>query len=85
MDSALDLLQAKRASQNGAFAVGEPLLEYLTAAEPVAPDGGGDIAPEGVSEVLRGGEPQTSREHMRSVVETMPAYHLGNAPVTIVL
>ena len=30
------------------FSVGEPLLEHLVPTEPVAPDGGGDVAPEGL-------------------------------------
>ena len=35
------------AAKDDAFAVGEPFLEDLVAAELVAPDGGGDVAPEG--------------------------------------
>ena len=44
----LDFLGSQRAGEEGAFAVGEPLLEHLVAAEFVAPDVGGDVAPEGV-------------------------------------
>ena len=33
-------------SKDIAFSVGQPLLESLVAAEPVVPDGGGDVAPE---------------------------------------
>ena len=43
----LDLLRVQRASEDAAFPVGEPFLEDLVAAELVAPDGGGDVAPEG--------------------------------------
>ena len=43
----LDFFGAERAVEDAAFAVGEPFLEDLIAAEPVAPDGGGDVAPEG--------------------------------------
>ena len=35
--------------KNTLFAVGEPLLEDLAAAELVAPEGGGGVAPEGVA------------------------------------
>ena len=38
----LDFLGVKRAAEDVALAVGEPLLEDLAAAELVAPDGGGD-------------------------------------------
>ena len=31
------------------FAVGQPFLEHLIAAELVAPNGGGDVAPEGTT------------------------------------
>ena len=44
----LHFLRAERAAQDGALAVGEPFLEDLVAAEAVVPDGGGDVAPEGV-------------------------------------
>ena len=43
----LDFFGAERAVEDAAFSVGEPLLEDPVAAEPVAPDGGGDVAPEG--------------------------------------
>ena len=42
----LHLLRAERAAEDGALAVGEPLLEHLVAAEAVVPDGGRDVAPE---------------------------------------
>jgi len=41
----LDFLWVERAAEDGLLAVGEPLLEDLVAAELVAPDGGGDVAP----------------------------------------
>ena len=41
-------LRRQRPPKNGALTVGEPLLEDLVAAEFVAPDGGGDVAPVGV-------------------------------------
>ncbi len=44
----LNLLGLETAANDIAFAVGEPFLENLIAAEPVGPDGGGDVAPEGV-------------------------------------
>ena len=43
----LHLLGVERAGEDVALAVGEPLLEHLVAAELVAPDGGGDVAPVG--------------------------------------
>ena len=43
----LDFFGEERAVEDGAFAVGEPFLEDLVAAELVVPDGGGDVAPVG--------------------------------------
>ena len=43
-----DFFGAEGAGEDGALPVGEPLLEDLVAAELVAPDGGGDVAQEGV-------------------------------------
>ena len=44
----LDFLRSERAGEDVVLSVGEPFLEDLVAAELVAPDGGGDVAPEGV-------------------------------------
>ena len=43
----LDFPGRQVAAEDGAFAVGQPLLENLGAAEFVAPDRSGDVAPEG--------------------------------------
>ena len=43
----LDLRRCQRAVEDSTLAVGGPFLEHLVAAELVAPDGGGDVAPEG--------------------------------------
>ena len=43
----LDFFRAQRASEDVLLTVGEPLLEDLVAADLVAPDGVGDVAPEG--------------------------------------
>ena len=43
----LDFLGVERALEDVSLAVGEPLLEHLVAAQLVAPDGGGDVAPVG--------------------------------------
>ena len=43
----LHLFGLEGAFEDGVFAVGEPLLEDLVAAEFVAPDVGGDVAPVG--------------------------------------
>ena len=40
-----DFLGTQRASEDGALAAGEPLLENWVAAELVVPDGGRDVAP----------------------------------------
>ena len=45
----LDFFRLERTAKDIAFPVGEPFLEDLVAAELVAPDGGGYVAPEGVS------------------------------------
>ena len=45
----LDLLRPERAGEDVALPVGEPLLEDLVAAELVAPDGSGDVAPPGAA------------------------------------
>jgi len=42
-----DLVAGEAAAEERLFAVGEPFLENLIAAEGVAPDRLGDIAPEG--------------------------------------
>ena len=43
----LDFFGLEGAVKDVAFAIGEPFLEHLVAAEFVGPDGGGDVAPEG--------------------------------------
>ena len=45
----LDFLRSERAGEDVALPVGEPFLEDLVAAEFVAPDSGGDVAPPGAS------------------------------------
>jgi len=42
-----DLVYRERATQEGRFAVGEPLLDDLIAADGVLPDADGDVGPIG--------------------------------------
>ena len=43
----LNFVGLKLSPEDLTFSVGQPLLEHLVASEPVASDGGGNVAPEG--------------------------------------
>ena len=45
----LDFFGFKFSLEDIVFSVKQPFLEHLVPAEPVAPDGGGDVTPEGLA------------------------------------
>ena len=44
----LDFVGLKLSPEDLMFSIGQPLLEHLVPTELVAPDGGGDVTPEGL-------------------------------------